>query len=216
MMEPMSRARIASLADATRSLAELDAVMADLIQVHGPLRLRKPTAVAERFRAIARAITYQQLAGKAASAIWARTLALTGEEAFDARAVLALDDVDLRGAGLSGAKTAALRDLAYQVDCGSVRLDRLGRMTNDDVVTELTKVRGVGPWTAHMFLMFDLRRADVWPTGDFGVRNGYRIAYGLADMPEPRELEALGERFRPYRSVAAWYCWRAVDGLPPS
>jgi DNA-3-methyladenine glycosylase II len=211
----MSRARIASLTEATNALARLDPVMADLVSVHGPLRMRPQTAVSERFQAIARAIAYQQLAGKAAAAIWGRTLALTGDGPFDARSVLALADEQLRGAGLSGAKVAALRDLALQVDTGSVRLDALGRMTNDEVVTELTKVRGVGPWTAHMFLMFDLRRADVWPTGDYGVRNGYRIAYGLAEMPEPRELEALGEKFRPFRSVAAWYCWRAVDGLPP-
>jgi 3-methyladenine DNA glycosylase/8-oxoguanine DNA glycosylase len=212
----MSRARIASLSDATRALAALDPVMADLIAVHGPLRLRPQTAVNERFRAIARAIAYQQLAGKAAAAIWGRTMALTGDAPFDAASVLALDDAQLRGAGLSGAKVAALRDLALQVDTGTVRLDGLGRMTNDEVVAELTKVRGIGPWTAHMFLMFDLRRADVWPTGDFGVRNGYRIAYDLPELPEPRELDALGERFRPFRSVAAWYCWRAVDGLPPS
>ena len=134
---------------------------------------------------------------------------------FTPAAVLALTDEQLRGAGLSGAKTAAVRDLAWKVDTGEVRLDRLGRLPDDDVVAELVKVRGIGAWTAHMFLMFDLHRLDVWPTGDYGVRNGYRVAYDRPDLPSPKELEGLGDAFRPYRSVAAWYCWRAVDVTLP-
>jgi len=128
--------------------------------------------------------------------------------------VLALTDEQLRGAGLSGAKVAALQDLAGKVDDGDVRLDRLGHMDDESVVRELTKVRGIGPWSAHMVLMFDLGRLDVWPTGDYGVRKGYYRAYDLDDLPTPTELENLGERFRPYRSVAAWYCWRAADAPP--
>ncbi len=99
---------------------------------------------------------------------------------------------------------------------GDIRLDAVGRMPDDEVVAMLTQARGVGPWTAHMFLLFDLHRLDVWPTGDYGVRVGYGRAYGLDEPPTPKELDALGERFRPYRSVAAWYCWRVVDVQVPS
>lgn len=174
---------------------------------------RRPPASA-RFERVARAIAHQQLGGAAAGTIWGRVGALVGPAGFTPAAVLALDDDQLRGAGLSGAKVAALRDLAWKVDRGDVRLDRLGHLGDESVVVELTKVRGIGPWSAHMVLMFDLGRLDVWPTGDYGVRNGYHLAYGLAELPTPRELETLGERFSPYRSVAAWYCWRAVDALP--
>ena len=203
-------------ADASRALAALDPVMAVLVEHHGLMRIGPKPAVVARFQAIAKAIVYQQLAGKAAEAIWGRTLALVDGAPFAAPAVLALADEQLRGAGLSGAKVAALRDLAWQVDTGGVQLGRLGRLADDEVVAELTKVRGIGPWTAHMFLMFDLHRLDVWPTGDYGVRNGYRLAYARPEMPTPTELGAFGDRFRPYRSVAAWYCWRAVDALPPT
>ena len=203
-------------ADASRALAALDPVMAGLADRHGPMRIAKKTAVDDRFEAIAQAIAYQQLAGRAAETIWGRTRALVDGARFTPLAVLALTDEQLRGAGLSGAKTAAVRDLAWKVDTGEVRLDRLGRMTDEEVVAELVKVRGVGPWTAHMFLMFDLHRLDVWPTGDYGVRNGYRVAYELPDLPSPKDLETLGEVFRPYRSVAAWYCWRAVDVTLPT
>jgi len=204
------------LTAASRELAGRDRVMAGLVAQHGPMVVPTRTRVDRRFEAIAQAIAYQQLAGRAAATIWGRTKALVGDRPFDAPVVLALSDEQLRSAGLSGAKAAAVRDLAWQVDTGSVRLDQVGRMSDADVVAELTKVRGVGPWTAHMFLIFDLHRLDVWPTGDLGVRAGYRLAYGLDDLPDPRELDALGDPFRPYRSLAAWYCWRAVDVRPPS
>jgi 3-methyladenine DNA glycosylase/8-oxoguanine DNA glycosylase len=190
--------------------------MATLAEQHGPMRIAAKPAVGARFGSIAKAIAYQQLHGKAAETIWQRTVALVDGAPFDPTAVLALTDEQLRGAGLSRAKIAAIRDLAWKADTGAVRLDRLGRMTDDAVVAELTQVRGIGPWTAHMFLLFDLHRLDVWPTGDYGVRNGYRVAYDLDDLPSPAELDTFGEAFRPYRSVAAWYCWRAVDIAPPT
>ena len=154
------------------------------------------------------------MAGRAAQTIWGRVQALT-PDGFEPGSVLALDPSDLRGAGLSGAKTAAVLDLALQVDTGQVRLERLGRLPDADVVAELTQVRGIGPWTAQMFLIFDLHRLDVWPTGDLGVRAGYQRAFGLDDLPSPRELDDLGAELVPVRSVAAWYCWRVLDTTTP-
>jgi DNA-3-methyladenine glycosylase II len=201
-------ARAASL-----ELAARDPIVAALVDRHGVMRLGPRTPVAARFEAIARSIVYQQLAGRAAAAIWGRVRALADGAPLDASAVLSLDDAQLRGAGLSAAKAAALRDLAVKVAGGAVRLDRLGRLTDDEVIAELVQVRGVGPWTAQMFLLFHLHRLDVWPTGDYGVRNGFRIAWGLDELPTASELSILGDPFRPYRSVVAWYCWRTVDGL---
>ncbi len=159
-------------------------------------------------------ICYQQLAGRAAAAIHGRF-----ELLFDGvptpGAVLAASIDDLRGAGLSGSKAASIRDLAEKVDLGLVELDRMSRLSDDVVVRELTLVRGIGEWTAHMFLMFQLGRLDVWPTGDYGVRNGYARMYGLPEMPTARALEPEGDRFRPYRSLVAWWCWRAVDTVVP-
>jgi 3-methyladenine DNA glycosylase/8-oxoguanine DNA glycosylase len=117
----------------------------------------------------------------------------------------------LRACGLSGAKTASLLDLADKVASGEVALERLGRLPDEDVVAHLTVVRGIGPWTAQMFLMTALSRLDVWPTGDYGVRAGYARAWGMDALPDPKDLHGLGEPFRPYRSLVAWYCWRAAD-----
>jgi 3-methyladenine DNA glycosylase/8-oxoguanine DNA glycosylase len=200
--------------DASLELARRSDVFADLVERHGPMRIPARTPVADRFESIARAITFQQLAGRAAQTIWGRVRALT-PAGFEPGAVLALDVADLRAAGLSGAKTAALLDLALQVDTGAVRLDRVGRLADDDVVAELTTVRGIGPWTAQMFLIFDLHRLDVWPTADLGVRAGYQRAFGLADLPSPRELAELGADLAPVRSAAAWYCWRVLDTTTP-
>jgi 3-methyladenine DNA glycosylase/8-oxoguanine DNA glycosylase len=170
--------------------------------------------VSARFEALARSIAFQQLAGAAASTIWGRVRALVPGP-FTAEAVLALDDDDLAAAGLSRAKRAALEDLALHVADGRVELARMGRMPDDEVVAELVQVRGIGTWTAEMFLLFTLHRLDVWPVTDLGVRNGYAQAFGLAEAPTPKELEAAGERFRPHRSVVAWYCWRAADTRTP-
>lgn len=135
--------------------------------------------------------------------------------AFTPDAVLALPDEKLRSAGLSGSKTVSIRDLALHVADGRLPLPRVARLGDEEAVDQLTQVRGIGRWTAEMFLMFRLSRLDVWPTGDLGVRNGYALVTGRPTPPTGRELEPLGEPFRPYRSVAAWYCWRAVDTLTP-
>lgn len=192
---------------AVAELARRDRVMAQLIE-RNPFRLPRPDS--PHFAALAESILYQQLAGAAAAAIHRRFVAL-----FDGNlspdAVLALPARKLRAAGLSRAKVAAIRDLAAKVVDGTVRLHRIGRLTDEAIVTSLSTVRGIGQWTAEMFLIFQLRRLDVWPVGDYGVRTGYMLAYGLPALPKPKELQALGERFRPYRTVAAWYCWRAVQ-----
>jgi DNA-3-methyladenine glycosylase II len=201
--------------DAAAELARRDPVFARLVASHGPMRLGRPTPVDRRFEALARSIAYQQLAGRAAAAIWGRVRMLS-TDGFDAGTVLQLPPDALRGAGLSQAKTDAVRDLARLVVSGHIRLDAVGRLPDDEVVAMLTQTRGVGPWTAHMFLLFHLHRLDVWPTGDYGVRVGYARAFGLAETPTARRLDELGERFRPYRSVAAWYCWRAADTVVPS
>ncbi len=190
--------------------------MAALIAEHGPATLtsRRRPRTSSRFEALAESICYQQLAGRAAATIWGRVVALV-DGPFVPEAVLALDTAALRGAGLSNAKMLSILDLAAKVADGTVRLDRIGRRSDEDVIAELTVVRGIGRWTAQMFLMFNLGRLDVWPVGDLGVRAGYAKAYGLPTMPTPTELSELGERFRPYRSLAAWYCWRAVETKTP-
>ena len=203
-----------SLADAGRALAARDPVMARLGRVHGPPRFRSKPRVDERFESLARAIAFQQLAGPAAAAIWGRVRELVAGP-FDEQAVLALSDRQLRVAGFSRAKTAALRDLAVRTAAGEVRLHEMGRRGDAEVVAELSRVCGIGRWTAEMFLIFSLRRLDVWPTGDLAVRSGYALAYELTEPPEPADLEGMGERFRPYRSVAASYCWRATEAVTP-
>lgn len=198
-----------SAAAATAEIARRDPVMARLVERAGPLRIRAPRDP-DSFVELAQAIAYQQLAGRAAAAIWGRVSAMF-DGAMTPEAVLATSDAAFRAAGFSAAKTRSVKDLAEKVLAGVVPLDRLRRMPDDEVVARLSEVRGIGRWTAEMFLIFTLRRMDVWPVLDYGVRNGYRLAYGLAEMPTPKALEPEGDRFRPYRTAAAWYCWRAVD-----
>ncbi len=200
---------------ATAALGTQCPVMAQLIETHGPVRLGRPERSGDRFEALANAIVFQQLAGAAARTIWGRVRALVNGP-FTPEAVAALPDAELRGAGLSAAKVAAVRDLAIKVGTGEVSLERIGRLSDEAVIEQLTIVRGIGTWTAQMFLIFTLRRLDVWPTGDLGVRAGYARAYGLASTPSPAELEPLGDPLRPYRSLAAWYCWRAVETVVPT
>jgi DNA-3-methyladenine glycosylase II len=190
-------------------LATRDQVLGSLIEAAGPPTFRRPSETA--FAALSRSILYQQLAGPAAAAIHGRLVAAMGD-ADDPAALLALSDEALRGVGLSRNKTLSLRDLATKVLDGTVDLDRrhLGRASDAQIVGHLSMVRGIGEWTAQMFLMFQLCRLDVWPTGDLGVRRGYGLAWRIPP-PTARELEPLGDAFRPYRSVAAWSCWRACE-----
>lgn len=179
-----------------------------LVERVGPVRLRRPRG--DAFQSLAAAIVYQQLAGKAALTIHRRFVeALDGDVRPDA--VLAATEERLRAAGLSRNKLAAIRDLADKVASGAVPLSDLESLDDSAVVGRLTAVRGVGRWTAEMYLIFDLLRPDVWPVGDLGVRAGLGRVLGWDSPPTPREAELLGVGYRPWRSAVAWYCWRAVE-----
>jgi 3-methyladenine DNA glycosylase/8-oxoguanine DNA glycosylase len=195
---------------ATAHLRRADPVLDRLAALHGVPGLRTPPPAGERFAALVRAITYQQLAGRAAEAIHGRLVAAVGGT-MTAEAVLATAPEELAAAGLSRAKAAAITDLAEKVASGQVALSRIGRLADDEVVEHLVVVRGIGRWTAEMFLISSLGRLDVWPVDDLGVRVGFARAWGLEGPPAPKALMALGEPFRPYRTLVAWYCWRAAD-----
>lgn len=195
---------------AEAQLAFREPALAPLIGAAGPCPIGNGRRQRSHFEALARSIVFQQLAGSAARAIWERTRRIVGPP-FTAPALLATGEDRLRSAGLSGAKTRALIDLADRVTSGDLRLGSIGRRTDDEIVVELSRVWGIGRWTAEMFLMFQLGRLDVWPTGDLGVRAGYGRIWQLDPLPAPADLEAEGDRFRPWRSVVAWYCWRAAD-----
>jgi DNA-3-methyladenine glycosylase II len=197
-------------AAAAEILAARDPVLAGLIEAAGPIRIGR-RGTASHFAALVEAIVYQQLAGAAARAIHGRLVAAVDGD-VEPEALLALSDETLRAVGLSTNKVRSLRDLATKVVDGTVVLAprRLSRQSDEDIVASLSTVRGIGPWTAQMFLIFRLRRLDVWPVGDLGVRQGYGLAWKVP-MPSARELEPLGEPYRPYRTVVAWYCWRAVE-----
>jgi DNA-3-methyladenine glycosylase II len=197
--------------EAVRHLASADRTLAKLMKRAGPFTLQL-RHMHSPFEALARNIVYQQLHGNAAAAIHKRVLDLFGGRGLRPGDVLAASDLDLRGAGLSGAKLAALRDLAAKTLDGTVpALARLKRMDDEAIIERLTQVRGIGRWTVEMLLMSRLGRPDVLPVGDYGVRKGFAVTYGLAEMPKPKELEQYAERWRPYRSVASWYMWRALD-----
>src|SRR5437868_40107 len=165
------------------------------------------------FDALAESIAYQQLSGKAAATIWGRVRALYGKRKWlDPAAVLKTPDEKLRAAGLSRSKIAALKDLAAKTLDGTVPTRRaLLKMSDEEIIERLTKVRGIGRWTVEMLLLFDLGRLDVWPVADYGVRKGYAKTFRKKELPKPKELFAIGEKWRPYRSVVAWYFWRALD-----
>ena len=207
--QPQTPRPARSYSAAAKVLAEQDPVLRRLVADAGPPRMRARTET--HLGTLVRAIVYQQLAGAAAAAIHGRLLdAMEGE--LTPERLLALSDDTLRAVGLSRAKVASLRDLAVKVLDGTVVLDsrRIRALGDEDLIERLSAVRGIGRWTAEMFLIFHLRRLDVWPTGDLGVRKGYGLAWGIP-TPTPRQLEPLGDPYRPYRSVVAWYCWRAAE-----
>ena len=187
--------------------------MARLIKSAGPMQMRDP--MDDGFAALVRSIMYQQLAGAAAATIHGRFLKLFSN-GLSPDAVLALPDGAMRSAGVSGSKAAAITDLALKVGDGTVPLHDVDSQTDEELVARLIKVRGIGRWTAEMFLMFQLGRMDVWPVDDYGVRKGWALVHKLKEPPTPKALQPLGDQFRPYRSVAAWYCWRAVDTVLPA
>jgi DNA-3-methyladenine glycosylase II len=193
---------------ATRQIALRDPDMAACIARVGPCLIRP--GLGDYFSALVRAIAYQQLAGKAAMAIHGRFFQSIGG-GVTPEAVMATPAAALRAAGLSAAKTASIRDLATRVLDGTVPLDGIDGYSDEEIIERLVLVRGIGRWTAEMFLLFELRRLDVWPVDDFAVRKGYARIHQMAESPSPRELATLGDTYRPWRSVAAWYCWRGSE-----
>src|ERR1700704_3917215 len=198
--------------EAHRHLSASDKRLAALIarshryNIEPNLRLRP-------FDALAESIAYQQLSGKAAATIWKRVCALYPKRKYlDPKLVLATPDEKLRAAGLSRSKVAALKDLAAKTLDGTVPSARaLAKMTDEEIIERLITVRGIGRWTVEMLLLFDLGRPDVWPVDDYGVRKGFAKTFGRRKLPTPKQLMKFGEKWRPYRSVAAWYFWRALD-----
>ena len=195
-----------------RHLSKADPVMKRLIRNMGPYRLI-PRGRRSPFESLARAIAYQQLHEKAAESILRRFVALFPTRRFPQPAdLLAMNEQAIRGAGFSQAKVAALLDLAAKTLDGTVPTGAIVRKLDDEAIVErLIAVRGIGRWTVEMLLIFHLGRPDVLPVDDFGVRNGFRIAYGRRSMPMPKEVQRYGERWRPYLTAAAWYLWRAAD-----
>lgn len=197
--------------EAVEHLCRADKALARLIKKVGPctMKLRRHSP----FAALVTAVTYQQLNGTAARTILKRVLALYPGKRFPSpEDILATPDERLRAAGLSRAKTAAIKDIAAKTVAGIVPGARaIGKLTNEEIVERLTIVRGVGPWTVEMFLMFTLGRLDVLPATDYGVRKGFAVTFGLKDLPTPKELLAYGERWRPHRTTASWYLWRALE-----
>jgi DNA-3-methyladenine glycosylase II len=215
---PSPKALAAAVAAATDELAGRDPVIARLVAAAGPCELGGRRELTH-FGSLCRSITFQQLGGKAASTIFGRFVATAtgGGTAVDLtpEGVLACTEEAMRAAGLSAAKTRSIRALSERAASGELTLDDVHAVGDEELIERLSAVPGIGRWTAEMFLMFQLGRLDVWPVGDLGVRKGYATAWGLSAMPTPKELDAYGETFRPYRSVAAWYCWRAVDTIVP-
>lgn len=201
---------------AHRHLSATDKRLAELIRQSARYNL-KPGGLLRPFDALAESIVYQQLSGKAASTIWRRVREIFGNPKFlDPKKVLATADDVLRAAGLSRNKTAAIKDLAQKTIDGVVPTARaLTKMSDEEIVERLTQVRGIGRWTVEMLLLFDLVRPDVWPIHDLGVRKGFAKVFGKRKLPTPQQMMKLGEKWRPYRSVAAWYMWRALDTKTP-
>jgi DNA-3-methyladenine glycosylase II len=196
---------------AVRRLRRVDPRLREVIKQSGPFTHR-PQKMQSPFQALFRAIVYQQLSGKAAATIMGRVMDNYPARSFKPAAVLATPDKVLRTAGMSGAKVLAVKDLAAKtLDRTVPGLARLAKMDDDEIVDRLTQVRGIGVWTVEMLLMFRLGRGDVLPVADLGVRKGFMLTYGLRELPAPQQMLDHGECWRPYRSVASWYMWRAVD-----
>jgi DNA-3-methyladenine glycosylase II len=188
-------------------LKKCDPVLRAIIERVGPCRMEFGLP---EFCSLAEAIVYQQLNGKAAVTIFKRFAALAGEP-LTPEGILQLSDQQLRSVGLSKQKSAYLKDLAAKTVAGLLDFSRLRALTDDEVIQHLTQVKGVGIWTAHMFLIFSLRRPDVLPTGDYGVQVAMRKHYKKRKLPKPKDMEKIAKAWAPYRSVACWYLWRSLD-----
>ena len=213
----MSSTEVLEVSDeALEHLAKADDVMAKLIEEHGPLDLDKRTAArpADAYGALLRSIVGQQLSVKAARSIYERLLDQFGGTTPTPKELLAADPEAVRSAGLSRPKVKYIRSLAEHVQDGELHLDSLDDMSDDAVIAELTAVKGLGEWTAHMFLLFHLRRPDVLAVGDLGIRRAVERLYGLEGLPDTETLERLAERWAPYRSLACLYLWHSLDNAP--
>jgi DNA-3-methyladenine glycosylase II len=199
---------------AKRHLARKDEVLKRVIAQVGPCTLQPMGD--DHFVVLVRAIVSQLISTRAAETIFGRLQAVLGRRGVTPAALLAAQPEALRGAGLSGSKTAALRDLAERVRKRVLPLKKLPELPDEEVSAHLTAVRGIGPWTAEMFLIFCLGRPDILPVGDFGLRAGVRDAYGLAELPDGKALRERAEPWRPYRSIATWYFWRSRGFVPQS
>lgn len=188
-------------------LKKKDPVLRGIIEKVGPYRME---FLEPDFATLVRSIVYQQLSGRVASVIYKRLLEAAGDD-LTPQAILKLTPAKLRKIGLSRQKSAYILDLAKHTHKGSVVFETIHQLSDDEVIEHLTVVKGIGVWTAHMFLIFALRRTDILPIGDLGVRMAIRKAYELADLPKPVEIEAIAAAWRPYCSVAAWYLWRSLD-----
>jgi DNA-3-methyladenine glycosylase II len=193
-----------------RHLKRADPILARVIEQVGPCRMQV-RAEGSHFQALVRSIVYQQLSGKAAGTIHARLNALYPDNTPTPQAVLASSDADLRAAGLSRQKVAYLRDLAAKVESGELPLDAVHEMADDELIEHLVQVKGIGRWTAQMFLMFRLGRRDVLPELDLGIQNAIRRAYRKRKRPTPKDVKKIGAKWSPHSSVASWYLWRSLD-----
>lgn len=189
-------------------LAEVDPVMRDLIRRIGPYRIQYSPA---NFQTLVKAIVLQQLSGKVAARMFARLVEAAGDGELTPQAVLALELASLRELGLSRQKIAYIRDLAERTLAGEVDFESLSKLPDEEVMRRLTAVKGIGRWTVQMFLIFALRRRDVMPSADLGIRAAVRRAYGYRELPSPAEVDRLAEAWRPYRTVASWYLWRSLE-----
>ena len=207
-------------AKARKALASADPTMAALIERMGKLdiatrlRRRQEERPADAYGALLRAIVGQQLSTKAARTIYLRVLDLFGGSTPSPEQLLEASEEDLRGCGLSGRKTEYVRDLARHVLGGELELDRLEELEDEQVIEEIVAVRGLGRWTAEMFLLFHLQRPDVLSGGDLGIRKAVQVEYGLEEMPTPTRVLEIGEPWRPYRSLASLYLWESLAAVP--
>ncbi len=199
-----------------RELMASDPVIGGLMKELGPIEPERDRrgSRSDPYEALARAICGQQLSTKAAATIWGRVVEVFGGGTPEPKQVIAADPQELRDAGLSWSKVSYFRDLAERVEDGELDLERLPQLPDEQVIEELTAIKGIGRWTAEMFLIFHLGRPDVLSTGDLGIRRGAQIAYGLEELPEPGELERIAEPWRPHRTIACLYLWRSLDNAP--
>lgn len=195
--------------DRARDIVARDPAFGPLVAVIGAPPRRRSAPVADRFSSLARSITFQLLATKAATTIHQRVIDACGGQ-VTAESIIDLGHAPLRAVGLSNAKAAAMLDLAHRARDGRIQLSRHGRMSDHDVLRDVVAVRGIGEWTAQMYLMHTLARHDVWPSGDLGVRHGWTIVHGLDEIVDERALRRSGDVFASVRSDVAWYCWQAV------